>query len=181
MNPLLRARALTPFCHHVNCRRKCSDTLPRILQRNPFGMQTPSASNEPARRASARAAAPARALSAACLLLACLLNAAAWQPALATNESSAKSPSGQGPAVQIVPAPKSLTATGENFPLKRGARVVLADPKSEDDRFAAEDFADDVRETAQVSLRVATGGGRGQILVGPLSSPRVRAAVERAG
>src|SRR5438270_7302976 len=45
-----------------------------------------------------------------------------------------------------------------------------------------EDFADDVRETAQVSLRVGAGReGKGQILVGQLDSARVRAAVERAG
>ena len=144
-------------------------------------MQTPSPSKPPVRRAQARAAATARALFAACLSLACLFNAAAQQPAQATNQSAAKSQPGRGPAVQIIPAPKSLKATDESFPLKRGARVVLADPKSEDDRFAAQDFADDVRETAQVNLRVATGGGRGQILVGRLDSPRVRAAVERAG
>lgn len=144
-------------------------------------MQTPSPSNEPVRRAQARAAAAARALFAAYLFLASFANAAAQQPARTTNESAAKTQAGAGPAVQIIPAPKSLTATGESLPLKRGARVVLADPKSEDDRFAAEDFADDVRETAQLSLRVVTGGGRGQILVGRLDSPRVRAAVERAG
>ncbi|HEX8685246.1 MAG TPA: glycoside hydrolase family 20 zincin-like fold domain-containing protein [Pyrinomonadaceae bacterium] len=87
----------------------------------------------------------------------------------------------QQAAVQIIPAPKSLAATGEAFRLTRDARLVLADPKSEDDRFAAQDFADDLRETAGVALRVGAGGGKRHILVGPLSHPRVRAAVERAG
>ncbi|HEX8188766.1 MAG TPA: glycoside hydrolase family 20 zincin-like fold domain-containing protein, partial [Pyrinomonadaceae bacterium] len=84
-------------------------------------------------------------------------------------------------AVQVIPAPKTLSATGANFPLARGARVVLADPKSEDDRFAAQDFADDLRETAGVTLPVGGGGGRRQILVGLLSNPRVREAAVRAG
>src|SRR5215210_5876285 len=84
-------------------------------------------------------------------------------------------------AVRVIPAPKSVAATGEVFRLTRDARVVLADAKSEDDRFAAEDFADDVSATAGAALRVGAGGGKRQILVGPLSHPRVRAAVERAG
>src|SRR5438105_4231524 len=147
-----------------------------------FRMQTPSPSKPPVRRASSCAAAPARALFAACALLACLAPAAAQQPAQKTNQDAAKTQAGAGLAVQIIPAPKSVTATGESFRLARGARIVLADPKSEDDRFAAEDFADDVRETAQVSLRVGAGReGKGQILVGQLDSARVRAAVERAG
>jgi hexosaminidase len=82
---------------------------------------------------------------------------------------------------QIIPAPKSLTQAGAGFNVSRDVRVVLADAKSEDDRFAAQDFADDLRETAGVALRVGTGGGKRQILVGALSLPRVRAAVEKAG
>src|SRR5205807_2428368 len=46
----------------------------------------------------------------------------------------------------------------------------------------ASSCADEVRERAQVSLRVGAGReGKGQILVGQLDSARVRAAVERAG
>src|SRR5438067_4125320 len=80
--------------------------------------------------------------------------------------------------IQIVPKPKSVAPTGESFRLTRNARVVLADPKSEDDRFAAKDFADDVR--ASVGVAVGGGKGKGQILIGALSLPRVRAAVEKA-
>src|SRR2546421_443268 len=82
--------------------------------------------------------------------------------------------------IQIVPKPKTVTPTGESFRLTRDARVVLADPKSEDDRFAAQDFADDVR--ASVGASVIVGGkGKGQILIGTLAQPRVRASVEKAG
>jgi hypothetical protein len=149
-------------------------------------MQTPSPRKRPARRVAANAFA----FFNACLLLACFVNApalpanqadAARQSAQTTGEGAATTQPGAGRAVQIIPAPKSLTATGESFRLTRDARVVLADPKSEDDRFAAQDFVEDLREAAGVGLRVGTGGGRGQILVGPLSSARVRAAVERAG
>jgi len=144
-------------------------------------MQTPSPSKPSVCRANARVAAPARALFALCLLFACFANAAAQQPAQTTNQNTATTGAGAGVVVQIIPAPKSLTATGESFRLTRDARIVLAEPKSEDERFAAQDFADDVRETAGVNLRVGTGGGKGQILVGTLDSPRVRAAVEKAG
>ncbi|HEX8720411.1 MAG TPA: beta-N-acetylhexosaminidase [Pyrinomonadaceae bacterium] len=108
-------------------------------------------------------------------LAACLAALACAHPARAQQPAGARAPA------QVIPAPKSLAQTGEDFPLSGGARIVLADPKSEDDRFAAEDFAADVRETAGVTLRVAAGGGGRQILVGPLSHPRVRAAVEKAG
>jgi hexosaminidase len=83
--------------------------------------------------------------------------------------------------VRVIPAPRSLTKTGEDFPLSKDVRVVLADPKSDDDRFAAQDFVDDVRETAGVTLRLGSGGGRSRILVGLASSPRVREALESSG
>lgn len=143
-------------------------------------MQTPSLSKPSVCRVPARAA--ANAFLSVCVLLSFFADAPARPSVRATNQSgAAQTPSGAARAVQIIPAPKSLTATGESFRLARDARVVLADPKSEDDRFAAEDFVEDLRETANVNLRVAAGGGKGQILVGPLSSARVRAAVERAG
>src|SRR5256714_10221477 len=81
--------------------------------------------------------------------------------------------------IQVVPKPKSVASTGESFRLTRNARVALADPKSEDDRFAAQDFADDVRATSDASVGV--GKGKGRILIGTLALPRVRAAIEKAG
>jgi hypothetical protein len=116
---------------------------------------------------------------AVCALFACLASADAQQATQTPKRDAAAQQAGV--AVQVIPRPKSLTETGDGFRLTRDVRIVLADPKSEDDRFAAQDFADDLRETAGVSLRVGAGGSKGQILVGPLTSTRVRAAVERAG
>ena len=82
--------------------------------------------------------------------------------------------------IQVIPKPKSVAPNGESFRLARDVRVVLADSKSEDDRFAAQDFVDDVRATAGVGLGVG-GRGKTQILVGSLSLPRVRSAIEKAG
>lgn len=113
------------------------------------------------------------------LLLSCL---SAHALALDARAQQAPAPAAAAVTpVQLIPAPKSIERTAEDFPLARGARVVLADAKSEDDRFAAQDFADDLKETAGVALRVGTGGGRRQILVGPLSNRRVSEAVGRAG
>ena len=114
------------------------------------------------------------------ILLTCLCAHASARDARA-RQAAAGGPATAGSPIQIIPAPKSVERAGGDFRLARGARVVLADAKSEDDRFAARDFADDLRETAGVALKVGAGGGRRQILVGPLSHKRVRAAVERAG
>lgn len=145
-------------------------------------MQTSSPSKLPACRAPVWADATTRVLFAVCALFACFASAAAQQPARTTNQkATTQQATGASGVVQVVPMPKSVTVTGESFRLSHDARIELADPKSEDDRFAAGDFVNDVRETAGVTLRVGTGGRKGQILVGPLNSTRVRAAVERAG
>ncbi|MET0623553.1 MAG: beta-N-acetylhexosaminidase [Pyrinomonadaceae bacterium] len=118
-------------------------------------------------------------------LFACLFAATFGGPAHARQSAAraadAPPKSESAAAVRVIPAPKSVAATGEHFYFKKDTRVVVADPKSEDDRFAAQDFADDLRETAGVTLRVGTGGGGRRILVGPLSNERVRREVERAG
>jgi len=121
------------------------------------------------------------------LLAACLCPAAAANLGVRPRQDARPAPT---PAqrrttaaphgVQVIPAPKSLKATGEEFPLTRDARLVLADPKSEEDRFAAVDFAEDLSATADVALRVG-GGGKRQILVGPLAHARVSAALGKAG
>jgi hexosaminidase len=82
--------------------------------------------------------------------------------------------------IQVIPKPKTVTPNGESFRLTRDTRVVLADPKSDDDRFAAQDFIDDVRATAGASVSIG-GKGKAQIFLGALSLPRVRSAIERAG
>ncbi|MBA3242664.1 MAG: family 20 glycosylhydrolase [Acidobacteria bacterium] len=82
--------------------------------------------------------------------------------------------------VQILPRPKQFKETGERFMLGQKTRLVLADVKSEDDRFAAQDFIDDVRETAGVALRLGTGSGRGRIIVGLIGNQNTADALERA-
>src|ERR1044071_3093510 len=117
-------------------------------------------------------------LSAALLLFLCFLSVHVLAFAVRAQESA--EPATVKSRIQLIPAPKSVSATGADFRLARGARVVVADARSEDDRFAAQEFADDLKETADVALKVG-GGGKRQILVGPLSNKRVREAVERAG
>jgi hexosaminidase len=112
------------------------------------------------------------------ILLACLSAHALARDARARQDAATANASRQ--TIQVIPAPKSAAATGRDFQLGRDTRLVLADPKSEDDRFAAQDFADDLKETAGVALRFG-GGGKRQILVGLLSNKRIREAFERAG
>jgi hypothetical protein len=118
---------------------------------------------------------------AALLILLTCLSVHAFTRDARSQQAAAPEPTTLQHSIQVIPAPKSIERAGEDFRLARGARVVLADSKSEDDRFAAQDFADDLKETAGVTLKVGTGGGKRRILVGPLSHKRVRAAVERAG
>ena len=111
----------------------------------------------------------------------CLLSALVLASHAHAQTPEPKQAKEEGERVQVIPAPKSLTKTGEDFQLTKDVRVVLADSKSEEDRFAAQDFIDDVRETAGVELRLGSGGGKRRILVGLLSSTRVREAVESSG
>ena len=83
-------------------------------------------------------------------------------------------------AIQLIPQPKQLRPTGETFRLTRDVRIALAE-QYEDNRFAAEDFAADVRETTGgLALSFGRPRARGTILVGPLNSPAVKAALKRA-
>ena len=83
--------------------------------------------------------------------------------------------------VQVIPRPRQLTKTGTSFQLGRDVRLVLANPRAEDDQFAAQDFADDLRATADLDLKMGTRRGRRTILVGLLDSAPVQAALKRAG
>ncbi|HVF67738.1 MAG TPA: beta-N-acetylhexosaminidase [Pyrinomonadaceae bacterium] len=123
--------------------------------------------------------------AALCMLAALTFVAATSPRALASRAYSQtpepKQAKEEGERVQVIPEPKSVTKTGEDFPLTKEVRVVLADSKSEEDRFAAQDFIDDARETAGVELRLGSGGGKRRILVGLLTSTLVREALESAG
>ena len=74
-------------------------------------------------------------------------------------------------SIQIIPEPKRLETTAESFRLKAGARISLADSRSVADRFAAQDFINDVKQTANVELKI--GGGR-TITIGTLDDKRIR-------
>lgn len=81
--------------------------------------------------------------------------------------------------ISIIPAPRQLTATGEVFKIDRRVHLSLADPKSTDDRFAAADFVEDLRQTAGVFLRMGRGRG-GSILIGLLNHQTIQSALRNA-
>ena len=75
---------------------------------------------------------------------------------------------GQKSVIRIIPEPKQVEATNENFHLKAGARMRLADTRSKADRFAAQDFISDAQQTANVTLKIGGSGSR-DILIGLLA------------
>jgi hypothetical protein len=86
----------------------------------------------------------------------------------------------QEPNIQIIPAPKNLDLGRQGtFRLDSNTRIVLADPTNKEDQFAANDFAEDLRNVAGLSLRIG-GGGRSQILIGNYSHPKIRTAIVRS-
>jgi len=87
----------------------------------------------------------------------------------------------QAPNVRIIPAARQLEIGAGSFSLGRGIRIVLADSKSAEDRFAAEDLIDDLKTTADLSLSIGKGRGRHQILVGRIDLPSIIQALKRSG
>ncbi|HEX8181931.1 MAG TPA: beta-N-acetylhexosaminidase [Pyrinomonadaceae bacterium] len=83
--------------------------------------------------------------------------------------------------VQVIPRPRQLKMTPALFRLTRDVRLALADARSEDDRFAVQDFIDDLHATAALELKTGARHARHTILVGPLDSAPVQAALKRAG
>lgn len=84
-------------------------------------------------------------------------------------------------SISVIPKPRELAATNETFSLDRGAHIVLADPRSTDDRFAATDFSRQLNETAQVSVKIGGRRGRGAILIGQLNLPAIQSALKTTG
>jgi hexosaminidase len=84
------------------------------------------------------------------------------------------------PRISVIPQPRELVASAESFRLDRSARIALADPRSIDDQFAAQDFVDDLKQTAGITLRRSTAGGRKAILIGLIDLPRIQEALKRA-
>ena len=87
----------------------------------------------------------------------------------------------QSQSLQIIPAPKQVATSEAGFVIGRDAHIVLADGKSIDDRFAAQDFIDDVKQAAGVNLKIGGGGSRGEILIGQIDLPRIQQALKRSG
>lgn len=83
--------------------------------------------------------------------------------------------------VQVIPQPKQVTGGEGSFSLGRNARVTLADPKSAEDRFAAEEFIADVKSTAGVSLSISKSRSRREIIVGRIDLPAIAQLLKRAG
>src|SRR5713101_4432993 len=94
--------------------------------------------------------------------------------ALACVEANAQTPN-----AQIIPAPKQLTVRDGKFEIGLDTRMALADPQSVEDRFAAQDFIDDVKQTAGVTVRLG-GRARREILIGRIDLPRIQQALKRA-
>ncbi|MDX6613480.1 MAG: hexosaminidase [Blastocatellia bacterium] len=89
----------------------------------------------------------------------------------------------QSPKIQIIPAPKTINEVSSTtrFNLGPGTRIVLADPKLADDRFAAQDFIDDVQQTAGITIRLG-GKSRSRIVIGLVGLPAIRRpSIELAG
>src|SRR6266404_1167615 len=85
----------------------------------------------------------------------------------------------QTPNPQIIPAPKQLTANEGKFDIGLDTRMALADGQSAEDRFAAQYFIDDVKQTAGVTVRLG-GRARREILIGRIDLPGIQQALKRA-
>jgi hexosaminidase len=90
----------------------------------------------------------------------------------------------QGPTasttLQLIPRPRLVTETKETFRFSRDTRIVLANQRSADNRFAVDDFIVDARDAMKLSLRTG-GGSRRVILVGELDNPAIQRALKRTG
>ena len=73
--------------------------------------------------------------------------------------------------ISLIPQPRQVTANGETFRLD-GAHIVLADPRSAEDRFAATDFGE------ELGLRVRGGRDRKAILIGLIGARVIERALK---
>jgi len=86
-----------------------------------------------------------------------------------------------GDFVQLIPQPRQIALKSDRFPLSGSNRIVLADPHSEDDRFAATDFVNDLQETAKLAIKIGGSRARHSILIGSVDLPGVQAGLKRFG
>ncbi len=83
-------------------------------------------------------------------------------------------------SLQIIPRPRQVTVNQNRFLFSRSTRLALIDSKSANDRFAAEDFANDLKAAAQLSLKLSKGRSTNSILIGKLELPAIQAALKKA-
>src|SRR3989441_3629175 len=88
---------------------------------------------------------------------------------------------GQSPNIQVIPKPKQVNVGDGRFEVGRDTRIVLADNNSVEDRFAAQDFIDDLKATANFALSIGKGKPRRQIVIGRLELPSITQALKRNG
>jgi hexosaminidase len=79
--------------------------------------------------------------------------------------------------IRIIPWPKQFSPAPAQYRFGK-TRIVLADPKSEEDRFAAQDFIEDLKQTAGLSLQIGSPRGDHSILIGKIELPSVQAALK---
>ncbi len=99
---------------------------------------------------------------------------------MAASHALAQEPQA-GSKVNLIPRPRQIVAKGESFRFGNNTRVVLADSRSEDDRFAADDFLNDLQATAKLVVKKTTSSSRHAILIGNLNLPSVQSALKRFG
>ncbi len=100
---------------------------------------------------------------------------------LSVNNAGISGQKTPGPVdVRVIPQPRQLTVTSDRFQLTRDTRIVLADPRSDDDRFAVQDFVDDLRETAGLAIPVGRAR-RHSILIGNIELSSIQTALKRTG
>ena len=83
--------------------------------------------------------------------------------------------------VQVIPQPRQITVGPTRFQITGSTRLALVDPNSTDDRFAAEDFASDMREVAQLTFKISKGRSSKSILIGKLELPAIKDSLRRSG
>jgi len=81
-------------------------------------------------------------------------------------------------SISVIPRPKRVTFSSESFRFRSDTRIVLADPHSSDDRFAVDDFLQDMKETGGLSLRLGRGRGPG-LLIGTFDHQSIQSALKR--
>src|SRR5438309_4760668 len=88
---------------------------------------------------------------------------------------------GQSPNIQVIPKPRQVNVGDGRFEVGRDTRIVLADNNSVEDRFAAQDFIDELKATANFALSIGKGKPRRQIVIGRIEPPSITQALRRNG